>query len=334
MNPTFFSKELNDDIHAEEFKQYLPVNVNTSFDTLAPAIGDAEEKYIRPLLGDALFSSLAAYYAGGDTSDETNNRVIARIQSAVLRAAYYENFALLAVTFSDTGVQDANGEYRAYRYQVESARDTLGRQAFEHLQLLYDELAASGLRSWADDDPYNPVRSGTLFPTPREFFTTVDMLPDYRLFARLRQQLTTTERVSLAYVIGSTLATELCELPSSGRMAAAPLLLLARRHVAFKALGDAIMLLNAYVSSEGATLRTIKAEGAVGGSQVTPADLDTRVRLQKSYLAIADAAATDMLNYLRTNSDTYPEILEVVGADSNIRRRTPNNDGLKHSFRV
>lgn len=334
MNPTFFSKELNDDIHAEEFKQYLPVNVNTSFDTLAPAIGDAEEKYIRPLLGDTLFSSLAAYYAGGDTSDETKNRVIARIQSAVLRAAYYENFALLAVTFSDTGVQDANGEYRAYRYQVESARDTLGRQAFEHLQLLYDELAASNLRSWAADDPYNPVRTGSLFPTPREFFATVDMLPDYRLFARLRPQLTTSEQVSLAYVIGSTLATELCQQPATGRMAAAPLLLLARRYVAYMTLGEAIMLLNAYVSSDGATLRTIKAEGAVGGSQVSPADIDTRQRLQKSYRSTANAAATDMLNYLRAHSDTYPEILEVVGAGSNVRRRTPLNDGLKHSFRV
>jgi hypothetical protein len=334
MTPTFFTKELNDDIHAEEFKQYLPVNVNTSFDTLAPAIGDAEEKYIRPLLGDTLFSSLAAYYAAGDTSDETNNRVIARIQSAVLRAAYYENFALLAVTFSDTGVQDANGEYRAYRYQVESARDTLGRQAFEHLQLLYDELAASSLRTWSDDDPYNPVRVGSLFRTPHEFFTTVDMLPDYRLFARLRPQLATAERVSLAYVIGSTLAAELCGLPSTGRMADATLLLLARRYVAFTTLADAIMLLNAYVSSEGATLRTIKAEGAAGGSQVSPADIDTRQRLQKNYRAVANAAATDMLHYLRTHSDTYPEILEVVGADSNVRRRTPNNDGLKHSFRV
>ena len=95
-----------------------------------------------------------------------------------------------------------------------------------------------------------------------------------------------------------------------------------------------IMLLNAYVSSDGATLRTIKAEGAAGGTQVSPADIDTRQRLQKSYRAVANAAATDMLHYLRTNSDTYPEILEVVGADSNVRRRTPNNDGLKHSFRV
>ncbi len=334
MKPSFFSKELTDDLHAEEFRQFLPVNVNTAFDTLAPALADAEEKYIRPLLGDELFSQLASYYARGDTSDVVSSSLVARIQSAVIRAAYYENFALFAVNLSDTGLQDANGEYRAYRYQVEAARDTLGRQAFEHLQLLYDELAASHRRTWSDDDPYNPVRSGSLFPTPHEFFATVDMLPDYRLFARLRPQLSTAERVSLAYVIGSTLAEELCRLPASGRMADSTLLLLARRFVAFMTLTEAIMLLNAYVSSEGATLRTIKAEGAVGGSQVSPADLDTRQRLQKNYRAIANAASTDLLNYLRSHSNTFPEILEVVGADSNVRRRTPLNDGLKHSFRV
>lgn len=334
MAPTFFSQDRNDSINAEEFKHFLPVNVNTAFDTLAPALGDAEHKYVRPLLGSQLWNELSAYYAQSINNDATKTALVERIQSAVIRIAYYENFSLLAVNLTDSGVQDANGEYRAYRYQVEAARDTLGRQAFEHLQYLYDALADSGLRSWTPDDPYNPRRANTLFPTPSDFFITVDMLPDYRLFARLRQQLTMTETVALPYVIGSTLSTELLSLPSSGRMADPTVVSLARRFVAFRCLSDAIPLLNAYISSDGATLRTLKAEGSVGGTQVSPADAALRQQLQHNYLTAANAASTDLISYLRAHLNTYPELSEVIGIDSNIKSRTPDNSGLKHSFRV
>ena len=334
MTPTFFSQDRNDSAHAEEFKHFLPVNVNTAFDTLAPALGDAEHKYVRSLLGDQLWNELADYYAQSLSDNPVKTALVERIQSAVIRIAYYENFSLLAVTLTDSGVQDANGEYRAYRYQVESARDTLGRQAFEHLQYLYDAVADSGIRVWAPDDPYNPRRSNTLFPTPSDFFVTVDMMPDYRLFARLRQQLTMTETVALPYIIGSTLATALLSLPSSGRMADPVVVSLARRFVAFRCLADAILLLNAYISSDGATLRTLKAEGSVGGSQVSPADTALRQQLQNNYLTAANAASTDLLSYLRSHLDLYPELSEVVGIDTNIKSRTPDNTGLKHTFRV
>jgi len=50
MTPKLFKAEYN--IKAEEFKKFLPVNVNFSFRSIAPAISLCERKYLIPLLGE------------------------------------------------------------------------------------------------------------------------------------------------------------------------------------------------------------------------------------------------------------------------------------------
>ena len=62
MTTYFFSEDKN--ISAEEFKRFLPVNVNTSYRTLAPAITTAEIK-IAEIIGKECFEKLASCYANG-----------------------------------------------------------------------------------------------------------------------------------------------------------------------------------------------------------------------------------------------------------------------------
>ena len=60
MTPRLFRPEMN--TKAEEFKQFLPVNVTCSFRSLAPAIALCERKYLLPILGETLLDRLSAYY--------------------------------------------------------------------------------------------------------------------------------------------------------------------------------------------------------------------------------------------------------------------------------
>lgn len=331
MNPTFFSEDLND--RAEEFRSFLPVNVNFDYGTIAPALHDAEEKYMRKIVGNELWQQLYEYYSNEEhVVDAVKDKLIARLQSAVLRIAYFESFDLLVVNLTDSGLQNPNGDSTAYRYQADAAKDTLGRQAFEHLQYFYDELAMSGLRSWSADDPNCPMKRNSLFATSKEFFDTVEMEADFRLMAKLRPAITLAEATALPYRVGSVLANEMLTRPESGRMADQVVVQYARRFVAYKVLADQVMLLHAFISDSGATVRSIKAEGASGGTNVQTADLSTRKHLKQQYSDAAEASATQLVLFLKHHADVYPEINAVVASDKP-QSHLPSNEG-KHIFRV
>ena len=331
MNPTFFKPEHN--IHSAEFRSSLPVNVNFDYGTIAPALYDAERKYIYDIVGESLWQQLADYYHNtSHTVNSDYDHLIQLMQSATLRIAYFESFDLLAVNLTDSGIQNPNGEATAYRYQADAAKDTLGRQAFEHLQYFYDALVESGLRTWGENDTNHPHRQNSLFRTPREFFATTEQLPDFRLFLKLRQAVTLAEKTDLPYRIGKTLADELLSRPSSGRMDDPVILSLAQRFVAFKGLADSIMHLQAYVTDSGATVRSLKAEGSTGGTAQQTADSRTRHALRTHYQETAEAAATQLVIYLKSHHETFPEIESVVSSSSP-HTHLPLNT-TKHSFRV
>lgn len=323
MTPKFFDPDNN--VNAEEFRQYLPVNVSINFDTLAPALGDAEQKHILPTIGQTNFNTLAAYYASTHTTPDTEKEnLIEKLQAAVIRLAFFENFDLLSVTLTDSGLQDFNGESRAYRYQADAAKDTLGRQAYEYLQYFYDAYLASTLYSSGA-----PARQHTLFPTYREFFEALEMEPDFRLFNKLLNEITSAERINLPFAIGETLANEL--LQGTTRMQNTVVLSQARYFIAHRVLADSIMTLHAYISDDGATTRTIKAEGSNGGTNRQTADNKTRINLQRTYLQRAENGSFKLTSYLLANKSTYPEI-EKVSSKTDLRPNLARQN--KKTFRV
>ena len=94
MTPRLFAPENN--TKAEEFKQFLPVNVTCSFRSLAPAIAQCETKYLLPVLGEPLFERLAAYYEAGTHDSDLLELLLKRSQYAVVRLAYWQDYDLLS----------------------------------------------------------------------------------------------------------------------------------------------------------------------------------------------------------------------------------------------
>ena len=123
MTPRLFKPENN--TKAEEFKEFLPVNVTCSFRSLAPAIAQCEDKYLLPILGETLFSRLAAYYEGGTHDNELLEALLKRSQYAVVRLAYWQDYDLLSVSMSDKGAADNAGEGRLYKYQADALKKAL-----------------------------------------------------------------------------------------------------------------------------------------------------------------------------------------------------------------
>lgn len=326
MNPIFFDKDNN--TSADEFRQFLPVNVNTDFDVLAPSIADAEQKYIVPILGSQLTATLDSYYHGSDSSDTIKNNLIERIQSAVIRIAYYESFDLLSVNITESGLQDINGDNRVYRYQADRAKDTLAHQAFEHLQYFYDALVASNLRTWDASDPNNPRPTDSVFRDYREFFRAVRMEPDFRLFAKISQWIQSADMTVLPHHVGAAIANSI--IAREQRITPA-ILSLAQRLVGFSALAKACKMLHGYLTSEGVVVRSMRTDGGYAGFSTNPADASTRTELANSYQELSDSAATELVSLLRSNESSFPEIKAVSSRDE-IRHFVPTKN--KKSFRV
>lgn len=326
MTPIFF--EISNNVDAEEFRQFLPVNVNTDFEVLAPSLADAELKHIIPILGETLTQTLKNYYDGTDRSDATKNLVIERIQSAVIRIAYYESFDLLSVNITESGLQDINGDNRVYRYQADRAKDTLAHQAFEHLQYFYDVLVASNLRTWTNNDPNNPRPSDSVFRDYSEFFSAVRMEPDFRLFSKISQWIQSGDMTVLPYHVGRPIAQSI--IKREQRITPA-ILSLAQRVVGFSALAKACKILHGYLTSDGVVVRSMRTDGGYAGYSSSTADAATRDELANSYQAMSDSAATELVELLRSDLQTFPEIKEVSRRED-IRTFVPTKN--KKSFRV
>lgn len=327
MNPTFFTAAKNE--KAEELRAYLPVNVNLDYGTIAPALHDAEEQYIKPVLGDTLWCDLSEYYAEAEPeADAAKDAIIEALQSAVVRIAYYESFDLLAVNLTDSGVQNPNGEKAAYRYQADAAKETLGKQAFDALQNFFDVLVASGLREWGPGEE-SPIDTHCIFRDSKEFFKTTQMQRDFRLFLKLKSVIAIVEGVELSCHVGSVIAEALREREER---VTSDMLVLAQRYVAYEALATSIVFLGAYIGADGATIRSISAEGPNGGASLQPADIKVREELKKHYRETAEASATQLVRLLQANKATFPEILALY-PDERIESRAPINDH-KHIFRT
>lgn len=329
MNPTFFTASRN--AHAEELRGFLPVNVNLDYGTIAPALFDAEQKYIMPLLGDDLADELADYYADEQhEADAAKDKVIAALQAAVVRIAYYDSFDLLAVNLTDSGVQNPNGEKAAYRYQADAAKETLARQAFGKLQDFYDVLVESGLRTWEPEDDTNPKDTHSVFQDSNEFFAAISQPRDFRLFVKMKQTISITETVELAMSVGSAIASD---IRNRAQRVTSDVLRLAQRFVAYKSLADSIMFLSAYITNDGATVRSISAEGASGGTSIQPADIKVRESLKQHYEETARAAATQLVRLLRDNAASFPEIADIYPTDS-IESNLYDNSNNKSTYIV
>src|SRR5688500_2199448 len=85
-----------------EVQSYVRVNFANANSSL-PNMDEAEEKYIAPLIGRAVYDDVVTKYDAGDTSDEFK-ALLTRIQAAVAPLAYYLELPLINTQITDIGL--------------------------------------------------------------------------------------------------------------------------------------------------------------------------------------------------------------------------------------
>ena len=336
MNVLFFKADENE--LAEEFKKFLPVNVTTSFSTLEPALVLAEEKFIRAVLGAELMARLAAYFEldAEDRTDGVLNRAIELVQSAELRLAYWDSFDQLAVTITDHGLEDTMGDNRVYRYQADGLRENLQRQGFEMLELLVEFLEdeSSHFPEWESSEACTHNVKSVLQDSKR-FFAIVGLKKDYRLFLKLREYITNTERMELPFRIGGALSRIVTEhtedVGENTRFAV--LYPMVQMFVAFWALADGLPVLQGTVTADGVLQMQESASYSMSGRTNVLAGDKVLEAMQGRFRGSAEYYAGRIVEYLNLHQAEFPEWEVKVPGSESYRVHERDNRG-RRSFHV
>ena len=124
MTPLLFSNSSN--IHAEEFKKYLPVNINLGFKTISAYLILCENKYIKQLLGESLFETLVRHYQNEQSVNIKLDYLLDLVRYAEIRLAIWQGFDVIASMISDAGIaMNVEKENRLFRYQEENLKNVL-----------------------------------------------------------------------------------------------------------------------------------------------------------------------------------------------------------------
>lgn len=311
-DPKFFKKENNE--KADEFKKFLPVNVNTSFRTLAPAIATAEQNWVRKIVGEPLFDRMAKYYAERtDTaSDNLNDHLVELFQMAVVRLAYWDSFDQLAVTMADNGIRDTNGENRAYRYQADALRNSLFRQGYAYINSIAG-FCTKHIKDYPEfkESHYYSVRSSSLIRDMDSFEMVSSIGRDFCVFVRLRDFIEEAETMELPFRIGQSLCDQL-----HGDQIPEPLTRILpsiRGFLVHWSLAEAIPSLNVAHTPQG--LMVVSEESRQGGSvqnAPTPEQVDALVHRHREMAARHIGKA---VSFMKAHPSDYPGI-EEIGTDS------------------
>lgn len=123
-----------------EIKTFLPIGAGNDFNRLKPHIENAENKYIKPLLGTAMYDELQEFYkieypAEPSEVQEATKELLGKVQHALIHLAYFSGFDFLNISISDAGFNrtESTTMKGLYKYQEDNIRKYFSDAGFNGL---------------------------------------------------------------------------------------------------------------------------------------------------------------------------------------------------------
>jgi hypothetical protein len=198
-----------------EIQKYIKVNLSTKGTTLIPYVNKAQDKYIRPYLGDALLDELDEWY--NETSPPTNQdlaRLLPYVQDPLAQFAYLMASADLDIQTGETGFTVLNTQNavpastdRVRRFNEN--RKNLGYDGIERL-LRFLEKNVDTYESWKESTGYTIYTD--LFITTAEKFDQLVNIDKSRLqFYAMKQEMQNIEQLIIYPAISEELSKSIKE---------------------------------------------------------------------------------------------------------------------------
>ena len=185
----------------EEFTQYIPVDVNMNFDLLKPSIEEAEQLYLKDLLGEYYPILLEDYTdnndveAGINTMTADNQLLLPYVQRSL---AYYAAFLMvehIGVMVGSAGIQQVIGRdsQPAPRWKIRDLQikyiNSGDRFADRLLEYLENHASETVYQEWFEDENANTAISGVIVHSTTIASKYVDINDSRRVFLRMKKRI-------------------------------------------------------------------------------------------------------------------------------------------------
>lgn len=195
-----------------ELKDYIAIDANTSFKTLLPYVKEAEQQFIIPIIGQALFDEINAQYNSvPPTLSADNTSLLPYIQKPLAYYAQLLGLNELSVVFGDMGTRDHNSTDHsspAPRWKQEKLEMQLltkgDRQSDILLSYLEAKASASKYPSWFSDISLNTKMSGVIVYNTVIASKYIDINESRRIFLRLKKYIKDVERSIIKKLVGAS----------------------------------------------------------------------------------------------------------------------------------
>ena len=196
--------------NGKEIGQYVPASASLSFEKMESSLGNVQELFLIPLLGDDMMEAIEDIYSRVEMDDLTTEetKLLRLAQRAVANLAFWYDFDNLQVRISDQGFQRQGSEdwQQAYKYQEDRLREGFKVKGFNALDRLLSYLSEKA-------DTFTDYESSPAYKATRKAIVrTVDEAQKYVnidnsaiVYMRLAAEFPTVEEGELRGVLGSEL---------------------------------------------------------------------------------------------------------------------------------
>jgi len=306
MEPKLFTKEKN--TNAEEFKKFIPVNVQLMYETVAPALALAEQNFIIPILGRELFEKLVSFYNSGTPSPEYNT-LLKLVQYAEFRLAYWNSFNELSVMITDGGVSaNIGAENRLFRNERESLLDELKTNGFNQLDTVIEYLEENmDLFPEFEKSKYFSKLKNSFIPNTATFNEIYNTNNSRLVFLKMKYFIEDVEQVTVPHFIGRKFMEAILDDIDAEKYA--PILTQLRKFIVYMAIYNGISELHKIPTEKGLIFEKNSSDGKTSGP-LSRRELD---KTSDYYKTQAEAYRVAFMYYLNQNKSEYPEYKEFVG---------------------
>lgn len=205
-----------------EIKTILPIGVGNDFNRLKPHIENAENSYIKPLLGFDMYEALIQLYSTDESQEPTDDEILrrellAKVQFATIHLAFHHGFDFLNISVTDAGFQRIETERTKglYKYQEDSIKAFFAESGFNALDdvLTFLELNIASFEEFMTSENFNKLITSFL-PNVK----TIEEIPfnirrSNLIFLALKPSVAYIEDITIRPVLGeeiySTVKTEM-----------------------------------------------------------------------------------------------------------------------------
>jgi hypothetical protein len=210
----------------EDVRKVINASKATSFDKLFNHLFNTEQKYIFPLIGNALYEKLATFYNNPDADvltrsdmntdfnsdfyvvvpekDKAYARLLYITQQAIAHLAFYEGFDLLNTFVSDAGFkrQESETTKSLFKYQEDNIRNYYRDNGFNMLDHMLAFLETN-ITHFPEYLPLLAANKARIIPDTRTFNSIINIRNSRIVFLRMIQHMKTVEELELTPVLGA-----------------------------------------------------------------------------------------------------------------------------------